>query len=177
MLVSNEKGVTLTEAVVTFVILGVLAMGFLTMIGVNANETRQGVANSRMQMQYDNIADQISRKARNAAYILAAGEDSSQITTYITDNTNVSEIRLFNATWNLVGKFKISGATLEEHDSVTNGYKAFKAGKDAVSLAPGSHFFLAKGRKEMLARLNLKYTYKHVTDTLQVKPYYIRCRN
>ena len=51
-MIKNDKGITLTEALVTMAILGILAGGMLSILRLNANETSEGNANIRLQMQF-----------------------------------------------------------------------------------------------------------------------------
>ena len=86
-MIKNQNGVTLTEAVVTMIILGILAGGLLTILGLNATETSEGIANSRVQMQYENFVEQISRDVRRARYVLDEGSSE------IFDSENFYRVR------------------------------------------------------------------------------------
>ena len=177
-MIKNQNGVTLTEALVTGIILAILAGGLLAILQLNATETSEGVLNSRLQMQYENIVEQFSRDARFAKLILAVDEDPALFTTYITDRGPLDNIRMYDTLDNICSGYDISSGTLMEYDVAGDTMKTYIAGNSSVAVAPGSYFKLFAGRKYLEAKLGVVLSYKDTyKDTLVADTIFISCRN
>jgi len=177
-MIGNHKGVTLTEVVVTTVIIGILAGGIMAILMLNATETGEGIVNARMQTQYDNIVEQVSRAARFSAFALNA--DAGETVTSadsLAANNSVTHIILYDWNGNDLAGYQISAGALLERDTATGSYHPYKCGSTTVSLTPGSHFRLPAGRRGLELRLRVTYTYKTITDSLTANALFISCRN
>ena len=176
-MIKNQNGLTLTEALVTGIILAILAVGLLTILILNATETSEGVLNSRLQMQYDNIVEQISRNARFAELILASGEVPGSIVTYTDTAGPIDTILMYDTllTTPFTG-YAISGdGTLQELKA--GSWVDYMSGNSTVALTGNSYFKLFPGRKHLEAHLDIASSYKTKSDTLVADTIFISCRN
>jgi type II secretory pathway pseudopilin PulG len=178
-MIKNHNGFTLTEALVTGIILAILAGGLLAILQLNATETSEGVLSSRLQMKYENIVEQFSRDARFSKLILATGEDPNLFTTYDTDLSPVYEIIMYDKLNIFYASYKISGGsgggTLQEDKG--SGYVDYISGDSHVTLAAGSYFKLFAYRGYSEANLDVESSYKNKSSTLVSNAIFIRCRN
>jgi hypothetical protein len=163
------------------VILGILAGGMLSILRLNANETSEGNANIRLQMQYENILQQLSFDARHAKYILDVGANETFVqadtgSALNTENNSATHIQMFDKDRNIIAGYKIENGFLMEQDS-SGKYLPYITGADSMRVTASSHFRLLGGRKAALPILFLTGTYKQVLDTLVSSSNYIRCRN
>lgn len=176
-MIKNQSGVTLTEAVVTMIILGILAGGLLTILGLNATETNEGIANSRVQMQYENFVEELARDVRRGSYVLDAGESFDSAATYAA-NPLSTDILIYTIDGIILAGYRIPvDGILEERDSTTGQYSDYMSGNKAIEVTANSHFRLPGGRKGVEARIHARYTYKTVSDSLVANINYMRCRN
>ncbi len=176
-MIKNQKGITLTEAVVTMIILGILAGGLLTILGLNATETSEGIANSRIQMQYENFVEELARDVRRAAYVLDASENFDSAAT-LPANNSTKDIRIYTPSGIILAGYRIAaGGILEERDSASGNYSPYMSGNKAIEVTANSHFRLPGGRQGVEARIHTKYKYKTIADSLVANVNYIRCRN
>ena len=176
-MITNQKGVTLTEAVVTMIILGVLAGGLLTILHLNATETSEGIADARVQMQYENFVDELSRDVRRAAYVLDAGEAFDDAAGLPANNLS-RNILIYTQTGTIIAGYRINaGNILEERDSASGNYSPYMTGNKAIEVHASSHFRLPGGRQGVEARIHAKYNYKAASDSLMANINFVRCRN
>lgn len=176
---TNQKGTTLTEAVVTFMIVGFMAGGFMSILDLNVNETSEGIASTKTQMQYENVIGQISRDIRAATYVLDDGssETFENAETYTTAKNNANQILMYDVNGNVFAGYKIQSNTLLEYDVTTTSWVSYKTGNETVSVASNSAFSLNGGRKAMQAKIYIESTYKNSNESLNENSNYIQCRN
>ncbi len=180
-MIKNQKGITLTETLVTMIILGILAGGMISILSINATETSEGNANIQLQMQYENIVRQISFDARHAKYILDIGTGETFMeadtgTSYNTENNSATHIEMFDIDGNAIAGYRINNGILQELDSLGT-YSDYFTGNQAVAVTPNSHFRLLGGRKAVQPKTFVTLTYNNTIDTLETNTNYIRCRN
>ena len=175
----NQKGTTLVESVVTFMVVGFMAGGFMSILDLNVSETSEGVLNSQIQMQYENVIEQVSRDIRSATYVLdqGAGETFANAETYTTVNNNATHILMYDINGAVFAGYQIQNNTLLELDTATNSFIPYKAGNETVSVTSNSVFSLAAERKGSQAQIYVKSTYKNVVDSLTENSNFIHCRN
>lgn len=175
----NHKGTTLVEALVTFMVVGFMAGGFMTILNLNVSETSEGVLNAQLQMQYENVVEQISRNARSAACILdeGAGETFENLEFYTAASNNATHIFMYDASGNVFAGYRIQNNTLFEYDLSTSSWIAYKTGNETVSVTSNSAFSLAAQRKALQAKIYVKSAYKTAVDSLAENFNFIYCRN
>ena len=175
----NQKGTTLVESVVTFMVVGFMAGGFMSILDLNVSETGEGVLNSQIQMQYENVIEQISRDIRSATYVLdqGAGETFANAENYTTVNNNATHILMYDINGNAFAGYQIQNNTLLELDTTTNSFIPYKAGNETVLVTSNSVFSLAAERKASQAQIYVKSAYKNIVDSLTENSNFIHCRN
>jgi type II secretory pathway pseudopilin PulG len=175
----NQKGTTLVEAVVTFMVVGFMAGGFMSILDLNISETSEGVLSSQLQMQYENVIEQISRDIRSATYVLdqGAGETFANAESYTTSKNNVIHMLMYGINGAVIAGYQIQNNTLLEYDVATTSWVPYKAGNKTVSVTANSAFALAGARKAAQAQIYVTSTYKNAVDSLTENTNYIHCRN
>lgn len=179
MILNNQKGVTLVETVTTFMIVGFMAGGFMSILDLNATETGEGVLNSQLQMQYENFIEQISRDVRSSSFILdqGAGETFANVENYTTENNIATHILMYDINGTVIAGYKIQNNSLFELDTATDNWIPYKAGNQQVSVTSNSFFRLAAERKAITAEIYIKSSYKNAVDSLTENSNFIYCRN
>ncbi len=175
----NQKGTTLVETVVTFMVVGFMAGGFMSILNLNVSETGEGVLNSRIQMQYENVIEQLSRDIRSASFVLnqGAGETFANAETYSTASNNATHILMYDINGNVFAGYNIQNNVLLELDTATNTWAPYKTGNQTVSVTSNSVFNIAGQRKDIQAQIYVKSTYKNAVDSLTENSNFIHCRN
>jgi type II secretory pathway pseudopilin PulG len=175
----NQKGTTLVETIVTFMIVGFMAGGFMSILDLNMSETSEGVLSSMLQIQYENVIEQISRDIRRAACVLdqGAGEVFDSVKIYTTPQNNATQIFVYDMNGAVIAGYQIQKNTLLEYDVATTSWVPYKAGNTTVSVTSNSVFSLAAGRKALQAQVYITSTYNSRTDSLTENSNYINCRN
>ena len=180
-MIKNRNGVTLIEVLVTGIILAILAGGLLSILHLNVTETREGVLSSRLQMQYDNIVEQISRDARSAKLILTGSETTDQFRNgELIDQSSVNSIWMYDDIFSTIpyAGYDISSGILKEYDPVSKTMITYMSGNSDVTLAAGSHFKLfGLTRKNLEVNLDVESLYKGKSETLVSNAILIKCRN
>lgn len=175
--IKREYGFTLIEALVSSIILAVIAGGSLTVLMVYTSEIREGVAMSCLQMQYENIAAQVSSLTHRASAVVATSETTWPVpTTWVADST--TSIFFKNADGNAIGGLQVSGGNLLEYDILSGTWPAYKAGGQTVSVTSGPKpFFMSTTRNNITLTLTIKYTNMGTTYTLSSRGDKFKCRN
>lgn len=176
---TNQKGTTLVEAIVTFMVVGFMAGGFMSILNLNATETSEGVLNAQLQMKYENVIEQISRDIRRAAYVLdqGAGETFASADSYTFPNNNATQIFMYDVTGSVIAGYQIQNNDLLEYDITTDSWMPYRTGNESVSVTSNSLFSLDAQRKAVQAQIYVTSIYKATTDSLTDNFNYIQCRN
>ncbi len=179
MKLANQKGLSLVEAVTTFMIVGFMAGGFMAILDLNVTETSEGVLSSQLQVQYDNVMEQVSRDIRGATFVLdhAGGEIFENADSYTADKSNVTHIRMYDSDGNLTAGYQVQNSILMELDTATNTWVTYSTGSKQVTVTENSCFNLMGDRKAAQIQLHLTSTYKTANDAISENTNFIHCRN
>jgi hypothetical protein len=169
----NQKGFTLTEALVVGIIGAVIATIFLTFMSTHNTALNEGVAMGDLVMKSEIVSARIARSVRSANLVVASDESWSTnpwpgVRDYVT------HIVLYNGAGTQIGTYNIpsSGQCI-----LSEGGVDFKVAGDPVVLGPGSVFKLSADRKEVTLKLNYVTTYRGTKYTTPAKGDTYRCRN
>ncbi len=179
MIINNKRGSSLIETVVTCCILGALSSGMVTILKVNATETSEGIVNSRLQMQYENVVEQLSRDIRKSSCVLdqGNGETFDQLL-HLIQEVSSNEIMLYDNSGNQIAGYWIDNNNiLMEFDAVNRIWVPYKIGPNKVTLAENSSFKLDSGRKSVDLALSFSLSYKNANGQFKSESNIISCRN
>ncbi len=179
MKLKNQKGLTLVEAVTSFMIVGFMAGGFMSILNLNATETSEGILSSQLQIQQDNVIEQISRDIRIASVVLdeGNGELFKNVDSYGSNQNNVKHVHMYDADGNITAGYQIQNNTLMELNTTTNTWEPYMSGNKQVSVTENSCFNLDGERKAVQIQIDVASTYKTSSDALTENSNYIQCRN
>jgi hypothetical protein len=177
--INKQGGVTLVEVVVSSIVMTVIAGGIFSLLMVYTREIREGVAMTRLQMQYENIASQVGSLTHSAAAVVdVSGAATWPVpATWSDDSTN--SIYIKNHDGNIIGGFQVnSSGYLQEYNPATGGWNDYKAGSQAVSVAstPKS-FFLSATRKYVTLTFTIKTAIEGTSYSLSSRSDLFKCRN
>lgn len=175
----NPKGFTLTEVLVTGLLIAVLAGGILAFFGFSAQQARQGSSHSLLQIYAEGVADQVARTTRAAGVVLnqATGETFANWNTY-TGQQNTSQVLIYNEAGTVTGGYWLNpSGVLQEFNPATGVWADYRAGAEAVQYAAGSAFIVFPGRNSLTLDLRLVRAANGITDTMALKEAYYTCRN
>lgn len=173
--IGNNKGLTLTEVMVSGIIGAVIAGMLISVMSMQNSALNEGTANSRLLMQANTVSEEIGRRVRSANLILQNNETWSAVFPTATAANNIQLIRLFNASGTLVKAYQISGNSLQESSDGTN-WTNFKTGAFNATVSGGG-FNLSADRKAVALNLPLTHTLKGTTYTCYLQGDHYRCRN
>ncbi len=159
-------GFTLVEALVTAIILSIIAVIGVTIFTMHNNQLRESNAMEKMQRQYDNVVEQIALSVRKANRVLmfdpSTPSNSDPVPTSFTQFpipatplTNVKNIRIYDSNGAVISEYSVAGSTFKE--SVNGALVDFEAGGSKVEIDPASSSF----------SLNNYRTYVEITLSLK----------
>lgn len=174
---AGQQGFTLVETIVAGVLAVVMSGILLSYFYFNSDEIRRGAAFLSMQRNYDVAAQTIGAKARKAAAVLEISESFASRKTYAA-SSSVSTIMMVDADEVVTARFQIASGRLNEWDTPSSAWKAFRVGQDTVKVdAANSKFSLDGGRLGMDMKLILTKVVSGKTYTLTSRGDSFRCRN
>jgi type II secretory pathway pseudopilin PulG len=177
--INKQGGMTLIEVVVSSIIMTVIAGGMFSLLAVYTREIREGVAMTRLQMQYENVASQAGSLTHSASAVVDVSEAAAWPvpSTWSDDSTN--SIYIKNPDGNIIGGFRVNSlGYLQEYSPATGGWKDYKAGNQMVSVAstPKS-FFLSATRKYVTLTFTIKTSVEGTSYSLSSRSDLFKCRN
>jgi prepilin-type N-terminal cleavage/methylation domain-containing protein len=178
--VVKQGGFTLVEVLITSLIMGVIFGGMVSMLMMYTRELREGVAMSRLQMQYENIALQMADKARSADAVVKTTDAWPVATTFTADSAD--GVYMKDASGTILAGYQVTNGVFQEY--VGGNWINYKSGSYSTSAAggldsvtAGKPFFLSATRKNVTLTFNLKTTVASTTDTLKSRGDMFLCRN
>lgn len=132
LIVTDRRGFSLVEALVSGIISSILAGIFITVFIMYDRELQENGAYLRMQMQFETVAEQIAMHARLASLVLLTTETFSPTFPVQSEETGVQTVFMYDPSGTIIGRYDLGNDTLKEW--VNGEWAAFEAG--------GQHFYL-----------------------------------
>jgi prepilin-type N-terminal cleavage/methylation domain-containing protein len=175
--IKNRQGLTLIELLVSASIVAILTGVSFSLFMVYTREIREGVAMTRLQMQYENIAGVIASLTRNGTAVVKTSETTWPVpTTWTADSSN--DIFFKNRNGTITGGLKVAGGYLQEYRPATGTWINYKAGNLNVSVTSGvKPFFLSATRNSIKMTLILRTTNVGTLYSLSSRQDEYKCRN
>ena len=176
--IKKQDGVTLIEVFVASFLMAVIAFGLFSLQMVYNRELRQGVAMTRLQMQYENLAMQVGALTHNAAAVVAVSETATWPipSTWTADSANSVYIKDEDGT--IIGGFDAASGSLREYKVATGTWIDYKAGNLQVSVASSpKSFFLSPTRNYLTLTLQINTTIGSDSYSLSSRGDQFKCRN
>jgi len=168
---NNHNGFSLIEALVAGVI-SVLVLAVLgTLYQMNLAQTSGGVLNTRLQMQYQTVVEQIGYHAHEACWVGARSTDDPTLT------GAQDRIYLFNTSGIKIGGYKRLNTDLQEFDTASLTFHSFTVGGGNVQVTSTSGFIIAPDRKSVTMNLSVFSASGSRTDTALTIGEVFSCRN
>jgi hypothetical protein len=168
-----ENGLTLVEAVIAGFVSMIIVAVMYTLFTMSGQMVARGALNSKIQLQYQTVVEQIGRTARHAGSVLESGEpwDSA----FNAASAAVTSIMMFDGSGNPIGGYRIEERALQEW---TDGdWKNFRIGNHDVTVPAGSAFTLADDRKSVTLCIAVVSSDRSLIDTVHSHHEVFLCRN
>lgn len=183
---SGYNGFTLIEVIVVAVLLSVLAMGGFALFNMYANSARETSMYMKLQRQAEGLTDEITRRAREAAYVVAAGalppasSGTSDDDYYDDDDEGnaipVKRIDILNDSA-VVSSFWFENGVMWEQRGGDEREFTIDGAPIAVDVE-NSNFYLWPGRKQFRMNITLNAVANNgVPYSLNIQKGAFRCRN
>ena len=180
---TRDRGVTLVEAVVTIVVLSVVAAALVAIMLLHNTEINEGTASTWLQMRGEAVHMQLGRDVRLAGVVLCMDETWAADGAY-PSTLDCTEIYCYNETGGIFAAYQMHDNSLFEarfDPAVTSveddDYSPFFVGSQPVNLTGGDRFELSPQRKHLVLYTTLTTTYRGKTYSLPIQGNMYRCRN
>jgi type II secretory pathway pseudopilin PulG len=171
----KTSGFSLVETIVSGAVTTVLAGVMFIILQMNNQGISNGAVNTRIQVQYQTVIDQIALDSRRATAILDGNSESWNAFnggTFAPLRTNW--IELYDNTGARIKGYKIEGTVLQEWIN-GRGYVPFLVGDVPVQVL--GCFALAKDRKQDSVMLRVFSSFMNINDTTAARIESVISRN
>jgi hypothetical protein len=168
-----EEGLTLVEGMVAGFMSMIIVAVMYTFFTMSCQLVARGALNTKIQMQYQTMVEQMGRTARRASSVL--GSDEEWAATIHAAPAAVTSIWMFDVNGNPIGGYRIAGAALQEW--VDDDWKNFRVGNHEVTVPGGSAFSLADDRRSVTLDIAVVSSDRSAVDTALSQHEVFLCRN